>query len=139
PTDSSRPSWASDGLRDHLVRFRRAPIEEARPERSSTNLRESRRHAREPAPVCPEARELALLSAAGRGLPRHRRHPGGVPPRPRLESWPQGIALLMSTRAPGGLALKSYPGRFSETGTVARLVARRLSLACLATRLTRRG
>src|SRR2546426_7014149 len=82
PMNSSGPRWATDALRNHLVRFGRRSVEEARSNRRASNLRQSRRTARDATSVCPEACQLALLPASSRRLSRHPGHPRNRSPDP---------------------------------------------------------
>src|SRR5438445_1663482 len=91
--DSAGQIWAIDALRSRLVRFGRRSIEEARSNRRASNLRQSRRTARDATSVCPEACQLALLPASGRKLSLHPGHPGNRSP----DSSAKGVASKIDT------------------------------------------
>src|SRR2546422_6179859 len=106
--NSSSPRWATDALRNHLVRFGRRSVEEARSNRRASNLRQSRPTAREDTSVCPEACQLALLPASGRRLSRHPGHPGNRSPDPSAKGGASKIDLLTSGHR-RGVRFKSHP------------------------------
>src|SRR5207247_10817893 len=86
-------NWVSDGLRDHLVRAGHSPTEEARSNGRPPDLQQGRRTRGQSPSTGPKARELPLLSAPSRGLPRNPRHSAESHTNSRPQSRTQGIDL----------------------------------------------
>src|SRR2546427_3932653 len=130
--NSSSPRWATDALRNHLVRFGRRSVEEARSNHRASNLRQSRRTARDATSVCPEGCQLAQLPASGRRLSRHPGHPGNRSPNPSAKGGASKIDLL-TERSQAGKRFKTHPVHLLVKSTVAAILSRRRKAAFVTT------